>query len=100
MLARMDTAKQVEHEPERHRFVARFPEGEGELVYRRTASGALDLVHTGVDPKLRRRGIGESLVQAAFDYARANRLQVIPTCPFVAAWLGKHPGERELAASH
>ena len=100
MLARMDPAKQVEHESERHRFVVRFPEGEGELVYRLTASGALDLVHTGVDRKLRRRGIGESLVQAAFDYARANHLRVIPTCPFVAGFLDKHPGERDLVASH
>ncbi|HJS21217.1 MAG TPA: GNAT family N-acetyltransferase [Steroidobacteraceae bacterium] len=90
----------VEHEVERHRFVARFPEGEGELVYRRTATGALDLLHTGVDPRLRRRGIGESLVRAALGYARANRLQVIPTCPFVARWLEKHPGERDLVASH
>ena len=90
----------IEHEAERQRFVARFPEGQGELVYRRTPSGALDLVHTGVDPRLRRRGIGESLVRAALAYARANRLQVIPTCPFVARWLEKHPGERDVVASH
>ena len=90
----------VEHEIERQRFVVRLPEGTGELFYRRTPSGALELVHTGVDPRIRRRGIGESLVRAALAYARANRLQVIPTCPFVARWLGKHPGERDLVASH
>ena len=91
---------QVEHELERQRFVVRLPEGAGELVYRRTPSGALDLVHTGVDPRVRRRGIGESLVRAAFAYARANRLQVIPTCPFIARWLEKHPGDRDVVASH
>ena len=91
---------EVEHEAERQRFIVRFPEGAGERVYRRTPAGALDLVHTGVDPKLRRRGIGASLVRAAFAYARANRLQVIPTCPFIARWLEKHPGEREVVASH
>lgn len=91
---------EVEHEIERQRFVARFPGGQAELVYRRTATGALDLFHTGVDPKLRRRGVGDSLVRAALAYARANRLQVIPTCPFVARWLEKHPGERDLVASH
>ena len=90
----------VEHEIERQRFVARHPEGTGELVYRRTAAGAIDLVHTGVDPRLRRRGIGESLIRAALAYARANRLRVIPTCPFIARWLEKHPGERDVVASH
>ena len=100
MLARMDPAKHVEHEPERHRFVARFPEGEGELVYRRTASGALDLVHTGVDPRLRRRGVGDALVRTTLAYARANGLRVIPTCPFVARWLDNHPGERDIVATH
>jgi hypothetical protein len=88
--------REVEHEPARHRFVVRFAEGEGELVYRPTASGALDLIHTGVDPQLRRRGIGEQLVRAAFDYARAHALRVIPTCPFIARWLERHPEERDL----
>lgn len=90
----------VEHEPELRRFVARSPEGEGELVYRHTATGALDLLHTGVDPRLRRRGIGELLVRAALAHARANGLLVIPTCPFIARWIEKHPEERDLVASH
>jgi predicted GNAT family acetyltransferase len=92
--------ERVEHEAERQRFVVRFPEGEGELTYRRTPAGALDLVHTGVDPKLRRRGIGESLVRAALGYARANQLLVIPSCSFAARWLEKHPEERDLLARH
>jgi predicted GNAT family acetyltransferase len=91
---------EVEHEAERQRFVVRFAEGEGELVYRRTAAGALDLVHTGVEPRLRRRGIGESLIRAALTFARTHGLRVIPTCPFVARWLDKHPEERDLIASH
>ena len=88
----------VEHEPMRHRFVVRLPEGEGELVYRPTAAGALDLIHTGVDPQLRRRGIGEQLVRAALAYARAHHVRIIATCPFVARWLEKHPEERDLVA--
>jgi predicted GNAT family acetyltransferase len=89
----------VEHEPARHRFVITFPQGEGELVYRRSPSGALDLVHTGVDPRLRRRGVGAQLARAAFAFARANGLRVIPTCPFIARWLAKHPEEQDLVAS-
>lgn len=95
----MSSAIDVRHEPERRRFVAHSPEGDGELLYRIGASGALDVYHTGVDPQLRRRGIGEALVRAALSYARANRLPVIPTCPFVARWLEKHPEERDLVVA-
>ncbi len=86
----------VEHESERHRFVVHLPEGEGELVYRRIAPRTLDLVHTGVDPALRRRGIGDALVRAALEYARQQKLRIIPTCPFVERWLEKHPQQRDL----
>ena len=92
-------SRNVEYEPARQRFVVRYAEGEGELVYRPTPSGALDLVHTGVDPRLRRRGIGGQLVRAAFAFARAKGIRVIPTCPFIARWLEKHPEEQDLVAA-
>jgi len=89
----------VEHDTERHRFVVHFPEGGGELVYRRITPRTLDLVHTGVEPALRRRGIGDALVRSALAYAREQKLRIVPTCPFVARWLEKHPEERELVTT-
>jgi predicted GNAT family acetyltransferase len=86
----------VVHEPEKLRFVAHFPEGEGELTYRRIAPHTLDLVHTGVDPALQGRGIAGALARAAFAHARRENLKVLPTCPFLQHWLAKHPEERDL----
>lgn len=60
------------------------------LLYERTPD-ALTLVHTEVPPALRHRQIGEALVKAALEDAHANRLRVVAICPFVKAYLRKHP---------
>ena len=74
-----------------HRFEARFAEGVAVLQYQYRNDGALVLVHTEVPPALRRRGIATRLASAALAFARDNRLEVVPVCPFVAAYLRQHP---------
>jgi predicted GNAT family acetyltransferase len=94
-MPRMD----VQHDSARSRFLVRLPEGEGELVYKRPGQGTLDLAHTEVAPALRGRGVAEALVQAAVDYARAERLRIVATCPYVQRWLAKHPEHRDLVVA-
>ncbi len=84
----------VRHEPERSRFVAVLPEGEAELVYGEFAEHVLDLQHTEVPPSGRGKGVGDALVRAALEYARERRARVMATCPYVQAWLRRHPDER------
>ena len=50
-----------------------------------------DLVHTEVDEQFAGRGYASALARTALDYARANNLKVIPTCPFVRKYLERHP---------
>lgn len=54
------------------------------------------LVHTGVPPELEGRGIGGALVRAAFDHVRGHGMVVVPLCPFVRAYLKRHPEYLEL----
>lgn len=61
------------------------------LQYERTPR-SLVLVHTEVPPALRGRHLGDLLVRAAFDHARGERLSVVAVCPFVRAYLRRHPG--------
>ncbi len=58
--------------------------------------GVIDMQHTNVPAQLEGEGIGSALVSAALEYARDNGLKVIPTCPFVKAYIEKHPGYRNL----
>lgn len=88
---------QVEHQKQSQRFVARTDAGEAELAYA-PAGDAIDLQHTFVPPGARGAGVGEALVQRAFAYAREEGLGVIPTCPFVSAWLNDNPEQKELVA--
>ena len=42
-------------------------------------------------PELGGKGVGSKLVQAALDQVGAEGMKVIAECPFVKAWIGKHP---------
>jgi predicted GNAT family acetyltransferase len=70
----------------------------GFLLYRREP-GVLELVHTDVDPKWEGKGVGAALVQGALDDARVRRLKVRPFCPFVRAYLRRHPEYEDLVVA-
>ena len=74
-----------------HRFEARFPEGIAELRYRYDGGSTLVLIHTEVPRVLRHQGIATRLAGAALAFARDRHFQVVPQCPFVAAYLMQHP---------
>jgi len=52
--------------------------------------------HTEVPPSLEGRGIAGQLAKYALEYARENHLQVIARCPYVNAYIKRHPGYEEL----
>lgn len=60
------------------------------LVYERTPD-ALRLIHTEVPTALRGRGLAEQLVKAALERGRADGLRIVAICPYVRAYLRKHP---------
>jgi predicted GNAT family acetyltransferase len=72
-------------------------EGEvrGFIQYRR-GGGVVTLVHTDVDPKWEGHGVGSALVQGALDDIRVRGLKVRPLCPFVAAYIRRHPEYEEI----
>ncbi|WP_394648330.1 GNAT family N-acetyltransferase [uncultured Sphingomonas sp.] len=54
--------------------------------------------HTLVPPELEGRGVGTKLIRGALDLTRDRGLKVVPQCPFVRAYIDKHPGLRDLLA--
>src|SRR6266404_229705 len=60
--------------------------------------GAVALVHTEVDPEFQGHGLFGELVQGAMNDLRERGLKMIPVCPYVRAWLRRHPEQADLAA--
>ena len=58
------------------------------------------LLHTEVPEALEGRGVGSALARSALEDARAHDLTVVPICPFVSAYIRKHPGYLALVAPH
>jgi predicted GNAT family acetyltransferase len=80
----------VTHDPDHSRFGYRAGGSVAELVYQRRGERMV-LVHTGVPGALESHGVGGQLVRAAVGYAAAERLTIVPACPFARAWLDRHP---------
>ena len=49
--------------------------------------------HTETDPSFEGQGVASELVRWALDDVRARGRAVLPLCPFVKAYIGKHPDE-------
>lgn len=47
--------------------------------------------HTGVSDAYAGQGLGSRLVRGAVEHATREGYAIVPVCPYVAAWLPKHP---------
>lgn len=65
----------------------------------RRRGDAIEIPHTEVDPAFGGKGVGGALVKGALDAIRADGDTVVPTCPFVASWIDKHPDYADLLAN-
>ncbi|MEO8623631.1 MAG: GNAT family N-acetyltransferase [bacterium] len=78
-------------------FEIRTDAGTALLRYSRNGN-VLDLIHTEVPGELAGRGLGSLLAKFALDYARANNLKVIASCPFVHTYMSRHHEYDDLRA--
>ncbi len=60
--------------------------------------GVVVFTHTEVDDAFEGKGIGSQLARAALDDVRSRGLKARPLCPFIKAWIEKHPDYQELVA--
>ena len=85
---------------ERKRYEARISD---ELVgfaeYQLTPT-LIVFTHTEVEPKCEGMGIGSALARFALDDTRDQGIrQVLPLCPFIKAWIARHPDYIDLVFS-
>ncbi len=60
------------------------------------AKNKIFLTHTEVPKTLEGKGIGSALVKAVLRDIEAKNLTLVPMCPFVAAYIKRHPEWKKL----
>jgi uncharacterized protein len=66
-------------------------DGHVAVAHYRLSPGVITFTHTEVPAELSGRGIGSKLARGALDQVRALGLKVVAQCPFIGAFIGKHP---------
>lgn len=67
----------------------------GLLSYRDRGDRRL-LLHTEITPECEGRGYGTRLVHDVLVDAHAHAVEIVPLCPFVAAYVARHPEDEDL----
>ncbi len=62
--------------------------------------GGIAYLHTIVPKELGGHGVGSALARHILDYAVSNQLKVRPDCPFVKAYIDKHPQYQAISLAH
>jgi hypothetical protein len=93
----MPDIPEVTNNPAASRFEIGTDEGIAILTYKLRGAD-LDLMHTEVPHALEGHGYAAALATAALSFARREGMKVIPTCPYVKAYLARHPEYADLVA--
>jgi hypothetical protein len=91
-------ADAVRHVPAGHKgafVIERDGSRLAEMTY--TSAGSKIIIdHTDIDDALRGTGTGKRLVQAAVEWARAEKRTILPLCPFAKSVFDKTPELRDV----
>jgi predicted GNAT family acetyltransferase len=82
--------EEVRDNAQLHRFEMEVDGHVAYIRYRR-APDRVALIHTEVPAELGGQGVGKRLVQATLDLIRSRGEKIEAICPFVVAWLKRHP---------
>jgi predicted GNAT family acetyltransferase len=88
---------EVKDNPDKSQFEL-IVDGHTALAAYRMKPGIITFTHTEVPKELGGRGIGSQLAQGALAQARERGLRVVPLCPFIKAYIEKHPEYADLLA--
>lgn len=73
-------------------------EGDTAFVEYTRSGDTLILAHTLVPAQHEGKGVGSRLVRAVLEDLRTKGVRIIPQCPFIAAYIRRHPEWQSLLA--
>lgn len=68
------------------------------MIYYREHPGVMTLLHTEVPPELEGGGVGSAIIEKTLNDIEQKGLKLEPICPFVVAFLKRHPEWKRLLA--
>lgn len=83
------SALSVRHNIPADRFEADVTGGTAIVSYKKDGD-AITFLHTVVPKEASGHGIAQTMVTEALQYAREQKLRVIPVCPYVASFVQRH----------
>lgn len=72
--------------------------GETAFADYRRAGDRLVIPHVEAPEALRGTGAAGRLMEGVVAHARAQHLKIVPSCPYAAAWMKRHPEHADLLA--
>jgi predicted GNAT family acetyltransferase len=93
-----DDDVRVTDNPEASRYEAALDDRVVAFSRYRRIGDRIVFTHTETDEAFEGRGVGSRLVRDALDDVRRRGLHVTAKCPFVRAWIERHPAYADLLA--
>jgi predicted GNAT family acetyltransferase len=91
----MDSIPQIRDNEELKRFELEI-QGKVAFIEYIKAQDNIYLTHTEVPMGLEGKGIGSMIIGQVLEEVKANKWALVPLCPFVAAYLKRHPEWKEI----
>jgi predicted GNAT family acetyltransferase len=86
---------EIHDEESNHRFVIEVDGKVAGFARYRAAPDRVVFTHTEIDPAYEGQGLGSRLAFAVLSMVRDRELRIEPQCPFIAAYIKRHPEFQE-----
>ncbi|MFC4147172.1 GNAT family N-acetyltransferase [Micromonospora mangrovi] len=86
----------VEENPAKHRFEILVDDALAGFTAYLPRGEVLVFTHTEVDERFQGMGVGAALIRGTLDQLRERGGRVVPKCPFMAAFIDRHPDYADL----
>ena len=87
---------EIKHDEDKGKFFSVVDGKEARLEYEKIDDKTIEFPYTYVPPSLRGKGIGAKLVEYGLNYARRNKLSVIPSCSYVENFIHRNQKYKDL----
>lgn len=86
---------QIINNTENNRFELSLDNGDKAFVEYSLREDKIAFLHTEVPVAYEGKGIAAALAKYVLEYAKSNHLRVIPICPYIKAYIQRHPDSIE-----